>query len=151
MSCRRPGSVDQQAALFHRVHGHVGPVQQDVGAAAAPLGHADTRPQQDVGRPDPDRDLSGFKPNAEAIAAENLDKIVEQLGALQIPVLLTPAAKTLDDTYAEIGQLGMLTGHQAEASALTERMKTQITKITKSVPQRATPLSYYYELDPTLY
>lgn len=108
----------------------------------------------------PRSDLSGFKPNAEAIAAENpdlvvlsdnLDKIVEQLGALRIPVLLTPAAKTLDDTYAEIGQLGMLTGHQAEASALTERMKTQITKITTSVPQRATPLSYYYELDPTLY
>jgi len=108
----------------------------------------------------PTSDLSGFKPNAEAIAAENpdlvvlsdnLNKIVEQLGALKIPVLLTPAAKTLDDTYTEIGQLGLLTGHQTEASALTARMKAQLAKIFKSVPPRATPLSYYYELDPTLY
>jgi len=108
----------------------------------------------------PTSDLSGFKPNAEAIAAENpdlvvlsdnLDKIVEQLGALKIPVVLTPAAKSLDDTYTEIGQLGLLTGHQAEASALTARMKAHLAKIFKSVPARATPLSYYYELDPTLY
>jgi len=108
----------------------------------------------------PTSDLSGFKPNAEAIAAknpdlvvlsDNLDKIVEQLTALKIPVLLTPAAKTPADTYTEIGQLGLLTGHPAEADALIERMKTQITKIVKSVPPRAKPLSYYYELDPTLY
>jgi iron complex transport system substrate-binding protein len=108
----------------------------------------------------PISDLSGFKPNAEAIAAENpdlvvvtdnLDKIVEQLTTLKIPVLLATAAKSLDDTYAQIGRLGTLTGHQGEASALTERMKTQITKIVKSVPPRAEPLSYYYELDPTLY
>jgi iron complex transport system substrate-binding protein len=108
----------------------------------------------------PKSNLSGFKPNAEAISAkdpdlvvlsDNLDKIVEQLTALKIPVLLTPAAKTLTDTYTEIGQLGLLTGHQAEANALTERMKTEIAKIVKSVPPRATPLSYYYELDPTLF
>lgn len=108
----------------------------------------------------PKSDLSGFKPSAEAIAAknpdlvvlsDNLDKIVEQLTALKVPVVLTPAATTLDETYTEIGQLGMLTGHQAEASALTERMKAQLTKIVKSVPPRATPLTYYYELDPTLY
>jgi iron complex transport system substrate-binding protein len=108
----------------------------------------------------PKSDLSGFKPNAEAIAAknpdlvvlsDNLDKIVEQLTALKVPVLLTPAARSLDDTYTEIGQLGMLAGHQAEASALTERMKADITKIAKSVPPRAKALTYYYELDPTLY
>jgi iron complex transport system substrate-binding protein len=66
-------------------------------------------------------------------------------------VFKTPAAKQLTDTYTEIGQLGTLTGHQADASALIERMKTQIDKIVKSVPPRATPLSYYYELDPTFY
>jgi iron complex transport system substrate-binding protein len=108
----------------------------------------------------PKSDLSGFKPNAEAIAAknpdlvvlsDNLDKIIEQLTTLKIPVLLTPAAKTLDDTYTELDQLGLLTGHRAEAGAVTERMKTQLAKIVRSVPPRATPLSYYYELDPTLY
>ena len=108
----------------------------------------------------PKTDLSGFKPNAEAIAAKNpdlvvltndLNKIVDQLEALKIPTFLTPSAKDLEQTYAEIGQLGVLTGHQAEATALTERMKADIDKIVKSVPARSAPLSYYYELDPTLY
>jgi cobalamin transport system substrate-binding protein len=108
----------------------------------------------------PKSDLSGFKPNAEAIAAKNpdlvvlsndLNKIVDQLTKLKIPVFQTPAATGLNDTYAEIGQLGQLTGHQTEAGALTDRMRTEIDKIVKGVPPRATPLSYYYELDPTFY
>jgi iron complex transport system substrate-binding protein len=108
----------------------------------------------------PKSDLSGFKPNAEAIAAKNpdlvvlsddLNKIVDQLTALKIPTFVTPSAKDLEQTYTEIGQLGTLTGHQAEAGALTERMRTEIDKIVRSVPARSKPLSYYYELDPTLY
>jgi iron complex transport system substrate-binding protein len=108
----------------------------------------------------PKSDLSGYKPNAEAIAAKNpdlvilsddIDKITEQLDKLKIPVFMTPAAKSLDDTYAEIGQLGTLTGHQAEAEALTRQMTEQIDKIVKGVPARSKPLSYYYELDPTFY
>jgi iron complex transport system substrate-binding protein len=108
----------------------------------------------------PRSDLSGFKPNAEAIAAKNPDlvvvsddveKIVDQLGKLKIPVLVAPAAKTLDDSYAQIDQLGALTGHGDEATALNQRMRTQIDKIVKSVPARNGALSYYYELDPTLY
>ena len=108
----------------------------------------------------PKTDLSGFKPNAEAIAAkdpdlvilsDDIDKISDQLDKLKIPVFLAPAAKTMDDTYAEIGQLGTLTGHRAEAEALTKQMTEQIDKIVKGVPARSKPLSYYYELDPTFY
>ncbi|UQU64703.1 ABC transporter substrate-binding protein [Couchioplanes caeruleus] len=108
----------------------------------------------------PRSDLSGFKPNAEAIAAKNpdlvvvsddLNKIVDQLTKLKIPVLFAPAAKTLDDTYGQIAQLGTLTGHPAEAAALTGRMRADIDKIVKGVPARSAPLTYYYELDPTYY
>lgn len=108
----------------------------------------------------PTSDLSGFKPNAEAVVAKNpdlvvlsddLNKIVDQLTKLKIPVLLMPSAKVLDDTYKEIDQLGRLTGHQGEATALVESMHTQIDKIVKGVPARSRTLSYYYELDPTYY
>ena len=108
----------------------------------------------------PKTDLSGFKPNAEAIAAKDpdlvvvsndVDKIVSQLEKLKIPVFLVPAAVSLDQTYEQIGQLGTLTGHRDEATALTKRMADDIAKIVKDVPARGTPLSYYYELDPTLY
>lgn len=108
----------------------------------------------------PRTDLSGFKPNAEAIAARNpdlvvlsddLDKIVDQLGKLRIPVLFAPAAKVLDDSYRQIDQLGALTGHRGESAALVARMRAQIDKIVQGVPARTGPLTYYYEIDQTLY
>ncbi|MEV4758143.1 ABC transporter substrate-binding protein [Micromonospora sp. NPDC049559] len=108
----------------------------------------------------PKSELSAFQPNAEAIAAKNPDlvvlsndtnKIVDQLTALKIPVYLSPAAKTLDDTYRQLGDLGKLTGHADEATALVQRMRDDIDKLVKTVPARAKPLSYYYELDPTYY
>jgi iron complex transport system substrate-binding protein len=116
--------------------------------------------QSDYPADAPKTDLSGFKPNAEAIAAKNpdlvvlsndIDKIVSQLDKLKISVFLTPAATSMDDAYAEIGQLGTLTGHQAEAEALHQQMSADIDKIVQGVPARSQPLSYYYELDPTLY
>jgi iron complex transport system substrate-binding protein len=108
----------------------------------------------------PKSDLSGFQPNAEAIAAKNpdlvvisndLNKIVDQLGQLKIPVYLAPAAVTLDDTYRQIGDLGALTGHPAEATALVERMRSDVAEIVKSVPQRPAKPTYYYELGVELY
>ncbi|MFI1994671.1 ABC transporter substrate-binding protein [Actinoplanes sp. NPDC020271] len=108
----------------------------------------------------PKTDLSGFKPNAEAIAAKDpdlvvlsgdADQIVAQLGKLKIPTLVSPAAGTLDDTYREIKDLGILTGHGAEANAVTDGMKAEIDQIVKSMPARAKPLTYYYELGPELY
>jgi len=104
--------------------------------------------------------LSGFQPNAEAIAAEepdlvvlsdDINKIVEQLTQLKIPVYLAEAAVTLDDTYREITDLGALTGHADQAEAVVRSMQDDIAKLAASLPQRAERLSYYYELSPDLY
>jgi iron complex transport system substrate-binding protein len=108
----------------------------------------------------PKTDLSGFKPNAEAIAGRNPDlvvvsndtnKIVDQLKQLKIAVYLAPAAKTLDDTYAQLTELGRLTGHTGEAAATVTRMKNDIAGVAKGLPQRSKRLRYYWELDPTYY
>lgn len=108
----------------------------------------------------PKSELSGFQPNAEAIAAKAPDlvvlandtnKVVDQLTTLKIPVYLAASAVTLDDTYKQLADLGALTGHATEAGDTVQRMKDDIAKLVKDVPQRATKLSYYYELDPTLY
>lgn len=108
----------------------------------------------------PVSDLSGFQPNAEAIAAKNPDlvllsndtnKIVDQLNQLKVPVHLVPAAVTLDDTYTELTDLGALTGHPAEAAALVERMKADVAQLLAVVPQRPQRPTYYYELGPELY
>jgi iron complex transport system substrate-binding protein len=108
----------------------------------------------------PRSELSGFQPNAEAIAGKNPDlvvlsddrnKIVEQLVTLKIPVLLTPAAATLEDTYRQLTDLGTLTGHATEAADVVRRMKDDIAKLTADLPKRSEKLTYYHELGPELY
>jgi iron complex transport system substrate-binding protein len=108
----------------------------------------------------PKSDLSGFQPNAEAIAAKqpdlviisnDINKIKDQLTALKIPVYLGAAAATLDDTYKQIEELGALTGHRDEAGDLVTRMKGDITKLVADAPKRSDKPTYYYELDPTFY
>jgi iron complex transport system substrate-binding protein len=108
----------------------------------------------------PKTDLSGFQPNAEAIAGKSPDlvvlsndtnKVVDQLTQLRIPVYLAGAGQTLDDSYQQIADLGALTGHADEAADLSTRMKDEIDKLVKDVPQRTEKLTYYYELGPELY
>jgi iron complex transport system substrate-binding protein len=108
----------------------------------------------------PKTDLSGFKPNAEAIAAQKPDlvvlsndtnKIVDQLTKLKIPVYLAPAAKTLEDTYQQLTDLGKLTGHAEKGAGLARQIKDEVAKLVKEVPQRPKKLKYYYELDQHFY
>jgi iron complex transport system substrate-binding protein len=108
----------------------------------------------------PTTDLSGYKPNAEAIAShspdlvvlsDDIENIVDQLMALSIPTYVAPAANTLEDSYREITELGTLTGHSADATALVDQMKTDLEKLVKDLPNRSTALTYYYELDNTYY
>ncbi|WP_229398778.1 ABC transporter substrate-binding protein [Micromonospora okii] len=108
----------------------------------------------------PRSDLSAFSPNAESIAGKSPDlvvlsddrnKIVDQLTTLKIPVLLTPAAVTLDDTYRQLTDLGTLTGHATEAADVVRRMKDDITKLTADLPKRSEKLTYFHELGPELY
>jgi iron complex transport system substrate-binding protein len=107
----------------------------------------------------PKTDLSAYQPNLEAVAGYKPDLVVYSddpgelaagLGKLGIPALQQPAAKRLDDTYAQIDQLGRATGHAAEAGQLATTMRGELEKIAAAGrPQR--PLTYYHELDKNLY
>src|SRR6266540_994920 len=104
--------------------------------------------------------LSGYEPNVEAIAKYNPDLVVtsndpgdlvKSLGALSIPAMLEPAANALDDTYAQIEQLGMATGHVSESARVVASMKSQIQQLVASGPTFDSSLTYYHELDQTYY
>jgi iron complex transport system substrate-binding protein len=108
----------------------------------------------------PKTKLSGYKPNAEAIAGyqpdlvvvtDDTEKIIDQLKALKIPTYLAPAAVTVDDTYKQITDIGKLTGHSAQASAVSQQIKSDLAKLANDLPQRNAALTYYYELDPNYY
>ena len=104
--------------------------------------------------------LSGFQPNVEAIAAYTPDLVVASddtggivhgLGALNVPILIEPAAKNLDDSYRQIEQLGAATGHATDASALEKKMRSDLAAIVASLPRPAKQLKVYHELDDTYY
>ena len=104
--------------------------------------------------------LSGFEPNVEAIAGFTPDLVViaydpggltEQLKTLSIPVFLAPAATTFADAYAQIEQLGLLTGHLDTAVQVSSQMKADISAAVAEVKVPTTPLTYFHELDNTLY
>ena len=104
--------------------------------------------------------LSGFEPNVEAIAGFTTDLVVvsndpggltEQLKTLSIPVFMAPAAATLDDAYAQIEQLGALTGHLDTALQVSAQMQADISAAVAEVKMPTTPLTYFHELDNTLY
>ena len=105
--------------------------------------------------------ISAFEPNAEAILGYNPDivlisndmnKITEQLKTAKpdITVWTGAMATTIDDVYAQVTDLGVVTGHDKEAAALVTKMKADLAAATDGVtaPEGA---SYYYELDNTYY
>jgi iron complex transport system substrate-binding protein len=103
--------------------------------------------------------LSGFQPNVEAIAGYRPDLVVfatdtshlaASLRKLAIPALALPAATRLDDSYAQIQQLGKATGHTAEADRLVTAMRGEIQQIVADA-KLDRPLTYYHELDKNLF
>jgi iron complex transport system substrate-binding protein len=108
----------------------------------------------------PTTSLSGYETNVEAVAAYEPDLVVyandpgdlqSSLDKLGIPALLQPAPRRLEGAYRQIEQLGVATGHAAEAAGLIASMKSDIDGIAASVPEFSTKPSYYHELDDTYF
>ena len=108
----------------------------------------------------PTTDLSGYQPNVEAILGFAPDlvvlsydpgDVVAGLEAAGVATLLQGAAYTLADTYDQITALGAITGDVDEAAALVAGMQSEMAELAASVRERDEPLSYYHELDATLY
>ena len=104
--------------------------------------------------------VDAYQPNVEAISALEPDlviisydpgNLVEQLNALSIPVFAAYAVSNLDGAYEQLEQLGALTGRLAEAVRLSATMQAEIAEIVAGVTKTEPPLTYFYELDPTLY
>jgi iron complex transport system substrate-binding protein len=126
-----------------------------VGAGAQVIAVDD---QSDYPKRAPHTTLSGFTPNVEAIASYRPDLVivqydaagvVEALRKLNIRVLVQPSAKNLATAYAQVRQLGAVTGRKRVAAALVSRMKTAIARALASTPKRR--LSVYHELSPDFY
>lgn len=103
--------------------------------------------------------LSGLSPNAEAIARFRPDLvfvsddrgIVATLERLGIPVVHEPAARNLDETYAQIRRAGWATGHVREAAAVIKSMRSEIRRLLAAAPKQSPAPTVFHELSPDLY
>ena len=104
--------------------------------------------------------LSGFQPNAEAIAGYRPDlvflhsggEIIGQLRALGIRVIQLPAAANLNQAYNELIQVGRATGHPTVAQRLVRSMKASIAAAVAQGRRRGSArLSVYHELTTDYY
>ena len=72
---------------------------------------------------------------------------MDGLNVLGIKPLIQSAAMTLEDTYSQIIELGELTGHSKEAEKLNKEIQSSVSSVTPS----GNGLTYYHEVDNTLY
>lgn len=106
----------------------------------------------------PVTDLSGWQPNLEAILAFEPDLVVmgsnsdieAGLEAAGVAVALSNAPMSFDDVYSQIEAIGAATGNIGEAAELVLEMQTEIGELTDNASD-STGLSYFHELDNTLY
>ncbi|MFD2353686.1 ABC transporter substrate-binding protein [Nonomuraea ferruginea] len=113
---------------------------------AQPPGDRRRRPVELPARGPPRTDLSGFKPNVEAIVAQkpdlvvvsdDMDQVIAGLAKLNVPVLWEPSAKTLDEAYDEITDLGAATGNLEKAEEVVTTMRTTLDQLAADAPPRA--------------
>jgi iron complex transport system substrate-binding protein len=108
----------------------------------------------------PQTSLSGFNPNAEAVANYHPDLVLisydpgdfaSQLRQLGIKVRFEAAANNLKQAYRQILGIGRLTGHTRGAKAVVHSMRAHLAAIVAGVPTTRRHLRVYHELDPSYY
>ncbi len=108
----------------------------------------------------PTTKLSGYKPNAEAIAGYAPDLVVlsnddngvlAALTKLKVPTLVLGAPKSLDASWTAYTTLGKATGHEAEAAKVAQQTKDRIAAAVASAPASSKGLKVYHELDQTFF
>jgi iron complex transport system substrate-binding protein len=115
--------------------------------------------QSDYPKNAPRTKLSGFTPNAEAVASYNPDLVivgfdagfVAQLQELGMTVLYEPAANTIAEAYDQIRQLAQASGRRSAGTALVHKMQKQLTGLIRSVPKSRRHLTVFHELGPDYY
>lgn len=104
--------------------------------------------------------IDSFNLNVEAVVGLDPDLVIlvfdpgeamDTFDALGIPALLFNAPTTLNDVYDQIATVGIATGHVDEAATVVAQMRAGIEDIIAGVDVPDEPLTYFHEVDSTLY
>jgi iron complex transport system substrate-binding protein len=108
----------------------------------------------------PTTTLSGFTPNVEAIVAFDPDLVivsydpgdlVASLAATGVQVLVHDAAVDLEDVLRQLTILGAVTGNVGAATDVVADLELRVANVLAAAPIRDEPLTYFHELDDTLF
>jgi iron complex transport system substrate-binding protein len=154
-----PGASGRSTAFPHRIVSLSPTATESLFAVGAGNQVIAVDDQSDYPKQAPRTKLSGFTPNVEAIASYKPDLVVlsfdtggvaASLQKLKIRVVTQPAAQNLNQAYAQILQLGRVTGHLAKAKAVVRRMQQRIATTLAKAPRNSS-LTVFHELEPDLY
>lgn len=104
--------------------------------------------------------LDAYQPNVEAIVgyepdlvlvSNDVDGLVEALRRTGTPVLFLDLPADIDGIYGQIEMFGQITGHDDEAAAVIDDMRTRISAVEDEVSDVAEVPRIYHELDPLFY
>lgn len=108
----------------------------------------------------PRTDLSSYQPNVEAIVGYEPDLVVlpasvprdvpAGLRRVGLEVLSQPAPANLDDAYAQMRELGRVTGHAEAGERLAQETRARVERLIAAAPQ-GERLDFFHELDPDLF
>jgi len=107
----------------------------------------------------PSTSLSSMNPNMESIALYNPDlvilsydigDIVKGLNTVGISTILLPAAINFDDIISQINYLGKKTGNSYNASEVSKKMISEMTKLENLMNEKKS-LKVYHEIDENYY
>jgi iron complex transport system substrate-binding protein len=108
----------------------------------------------------PMTDLSGFTPNVEAILSYEPDlvfisydpgELVASLHAAGVSVITFGAAVDIDGTYDQIEASGAATGNREGAMDVIETIRVDLEEAFSSAPRVPDGITYFHEIDTTLY
>lgn len=100
--------------------------------------------------------VDAFTPSVEGFAALEPDLViitfdpndlVAGLGALGIPVWVLDAPVDLEGVYAQITEIGEVTGQRNGAAEIVEGMRFDVAAVVADLPQPPQEFTYYHELD----
>lgn len=95
-------------------------------------------------------DVAAHQPDL-AIISYNPGGLQEALEEMGIPVIIQGPAPSIDQAYDQMLQLGIATGHETEAVALSDRMREEIEALGEQFRTPGEERTYYYELDEELF
>jgi cobalamin transport system substrate-binding protein len=116
--------------------------------------------ESDYPRRVPRTDLSSYQPNVEAIVSYRPDLVVlpasvprdvpAGLRRVGLTVVAEPAPANLDDAYAQMRELGLVSGHVDRGRRLARDVRAGVERLIAAAPS-GRGLDFFHELDPDLY